>query len=138
MVRYYHPDEFAELKRIALDLGFGHVESGRSCAARITPTSRRTRSPPRAADAVRGDAWRTVHRRSSRATRARACAATAPTIATVEKRAAFRDQTYWGRPVPASAIRDARLLVVGLAPGGARRQPHRTHVHRRRADRATS
>jgi lipoic acid synthetase len=28
MERYYHPDEFAELKRIALDLGFGHVESG--------------------------------------------------------------------------------------------------------------
>lgn len=28
MVRYYHPEEFAELKRIALDLGFGHVESG--------------------------------------------------------------------------------------------------------------
>jgi lipoic acid synthetase len=28
MVRYYHPDEFAELKRLALDLGFGHVESG--------------------------------------------------------------------------------------------------------------
>ncbi len=28
MVRYYHPNEFAELKRIALDLGFGHVESG--------------------------------------------------------------------------------------------------------------
>jgi lipoic acid synthetase len=28
MVRYYHPDEFAELKRVALDLGFGHVESG--------------------------------------------------------------------------------------------------------------
>ena len=28
MVRYYTPEEFAELKRIALDLGFGHVESG--------------------------------------------------------------------------------------------------------------
>jgi lipoyl synthase len=28
LARYYHPDEFAELKRIALDLGFGHVESG--------------------------------------------------------------------------------------------------------------
>lgn len=28
MVRYYHPDEFAELKRIGLALGFGHVESG--------------------------------------------------------------------------------------------------------------
>ena len=28
MVRYYHPDEFRELKRIALDMGFVHVESG--------------------------------------------------------------------------------------------------------------
>jgi lipoic acid synthetase len=28
MVRYYHPDEFADLKAIALDLGFVHVESG--------------------------------------------------------------------------------------------------------------
>jgi lipoic acid synthetase len=28
MARYYHPAEFAELKRIALDKGFGHVESG--------------------------------------------------------------------------------------------------------------
>jgi lipoic acid synthetase len=28
MVRYYAPAEFADLKRIALDLGFGHVESG--------------------------------------------------------------------------------------------------------------
>jgi lipoic acid synthetase len=28
MTRYYHPAEFAELKRLALDRGFGHVESG--------------------------------------------------------------------------------------------------------------
>ncbi len=28
MVRYYHPDEFAELKRRALEMGFVHVESG--------------------------------------------------------------------------------------------------------------
>ena len=28
MTRYYHPDEFKELKRIALDLGFVHVEAG--------------------------------------------------------------------------------------------------------------
>ncbi|MGE0444786.1 MAG: lipoyl synthase [Vicinamibacterales bacterium] len=28
MIRYYHPTEFAELKRIALDKGFVHVESG--------------------------------------------------------------------------------------------------------------
>jgi len=28
MTRYYHPDEFRELKRLALELGFVHVESG--------------------------------------------------------------------------------------------------------------
>ncbi len=28
MARYYTPDEFASIKRIALDLGFGHVEAG--------------------------------------------------------------------------------------------------------------
>jgi lipoic acid synthetase len=28
MVRYYHPDEFTELKRLALARGFVHVESG--------------------------------------------------------------------------------------------------------------
>src|SRR5438874_1845759 len=28
MVRYYHPDEFRELKEIALGIGFVHVESG--------------------------------------------------------------------------------------------------------------
>jgi lipoic acid synthetase len=28
MIRYYHPDEFRELKQIALALGFAHVESG--------------------------------------------------------------------------------------------------------------
>jgi lipoic acid synthetase len=28
MVRYYTPDEFTELKRLALEMGFGHVESG--------------------------------------------------------------------------------------------------------------
>lgn len=33
-----------------------------------------------------------------------------------EKRAAYRDQTYWGRPVPGFGPPDARLLIVGLAP----------------------
>jgi lipoic acid synthetase len=28
MDRYYTPEEFRELKRLALELGFGHVESG--------------------------------------------------------------------------------------------------------------
>jgi uracil-DNA glycosylase len=33
-----------------------------------------------------------------------------------EKRAAFRDQEYWGRPVPGFGDRRAGLLIVGLAP----------------------
>ncbi|HXV94904.1 MAG TPA: uracil-DNA glycosylase [Pseudonocardia sp.] len=33
-----------------------------------------------------------------------------------EKRAAYRDQEYWGRPVPGFGPPDARLLIVGLAP----------------------
>ena len=33
-----------------------------------------------------------------------------------EKRRAFRDDTYWGRPVPGFGDPDARLLLVGLAP----------------------
>jgi uracil-DNA glycosylase family 4 len=32
------------------------------------------------------------------------------------KRAAFADQTYWGRPVPGFGPLDASLLIVGLAP----------------------
>ncbi|WP_425558228.1 uracil-DNA glycosylase [Cryptosporangium japonicum] len=34
----------------------------------------------------------------------------------VEKRAAFADQTYWGRPAPGFGPPDARILVLGLAP----------------------
>ena len=32
------------------------------------------------------------------------------------KRRAFRDQTYWGRPVPSFGDPRARLLILGLAP----------------------
>jgi len=34
-----------------------------------------------------------------------------------EKRRAYRDQEYWGKPVPGFGDPLARLLVVGLAPG---------------------
>jgi uracil-DNA glycosylase len=34
----------------------------------------------------------------------------------VEKRAAFRDEEYWGRPVPGFGDPRARLLILGLAP----------------------
>ncbi len=32
------------------------------------------------------------------------------------KRAAFRDEVYWGRPVPGFGPGDARMLILGLAP----------------------
>jgi uracil-DNA glycosylase family 4 len=34
-----------------------------------------------------------------------------------EKRRAYRDWTYWGRPVPSFGDPRARLLIIGLAPG---------------------
>jgi uracil-DNA glycosylase family 4 len=34
-----------------------------------------------------------------------------------EKRRAYRDWDYWGRPVPGFGDQAARLLIVGLAPG---------------------
>jgi uracil-DNA glycosylase family 4 len=34
----------------------------------------------------------------------------------VEKRASFKEDTYWGRPVPGFGDAHARILVLGLAP----------------------
>ena len=34
----------------------------------------------------------------------------------VEKRASFRDEEYWGKPVPGFGDGAAKLLIVGLAP----------------------
>jgi uracil-DNA glycosylase family 4 len=33
-----------------------------------------------------------------------------------EKKAAYRDQTYWGKPVPGFGDPSARVLILGLAP----------------------
>ena len=33
-----------------------------------------------------------------------------------EKRAAYRDEEYWGRPIPGFGDEDARIVVLGLAP----------------------
>jgi uracil-DNA glycosylase family 4 len=37
-------------------------------------------------------------------------------LVATEKRAAFRDEVYWGRPVPGFGDPDARVALVGLAP----------------------
>jgi uracil-DNA glycosylase len=35
----------------------------------------------------------------------------------VEKRRAYRDWEYWGKPVPGFGDPQARVLILGLAPG---------------------
>jgi uracil-DNA glycosylase len=37
-------------------------------------------------------------------------------LVATEKRAAFREETYWGRPVPGFGDPGARVVVLGLAP----------------------
>jgi uracil-DNA glycosylase family 4 len=37
-------------------------------------------------------------------------------LVAVEKRASYRDQTYWGRPIPGFGDPAARIAVLGLAP----------------------
>ena len=49
----------------------------------------------------------------SRCTRLREHCATVASV----KRRAYRDQDYWGRPVPAFGDPHARVLILGLAPG---------------------
>src|SRR3979411_1661459 len=34
-----------------------------------------------------------------------------------KRRRAYRDETYWGRPVPSFGDPAARVLILGLAPG---------------------
>ena len=48
-----------------------------------------------------------------------------------ERKAAFAEQEYWGRPLPGFGDPQARVLVLGLAPGRARREPDRQDVHGR-------
>ena len=43
----------------------------------------------------------------------------------------YRGEDYWARPLPGFGDPAARLVIVGLAPGRPRRQPHRADVHRR-------
>jgi uracil-DNA glycosylase family 4 len=85
------------------------------------PTSRLTRSRPRAADApllphhAPSAALRPVHAAIVTCERCPRLRRHCTEIARV-KRAAFRTETYWGRPVPGFGDPDARVLVVGLAP----------------------
>ncbi len=72
-----------------------------------------------AADVRRqADASRTLDELTAQVSECRAC----PRLVTwreevaVEKRASYRDEDYWGRPVPGWGPADAAIGIVGLAP----------------------
>ncbi len=60
-------------------------------------------------------AWRSLEREIVACTRCLRLVAHRGLVAR-EKRAAFRDWDYWGRPLTGFGDRDGRLLVIGLAP----------------------
>jgi uracil-DNA glycosylase family 4 len=60
-------------------------------------------------------AWETLNRKICRCRRCPRLIAHCRQIAS-EKRAAFREEDYWGGPVPNFGDPEARLLIVGLAP----------------------
>jgi len=72
----------------------------------------------RAADVVSHSRAELLERLNARVVRCRAC----PRLVehrehvAATKRRAFRDDIYWGKPVPAFGDPAARLLIVGLAP----------------------
>ena len=74
--------------------------------------------------------WRARRRRSSTAAPARAWSPGGRRSPRPGGRA-FRDQDYWGRPVPGFGAADARIAHPRAGAGRARRQPHRADLHRR-------
>ena len=62
------------------------------------------------------DAWRELEARIVQCRRCPRLVAWREEVARVKRRA-YREQEYWGRPVPGFGDRQARVLVVGLAPG---------------------
>jgi uracil-DNA glycosylase len=74
------------------------------------PTSRRNPTKPPAESALAD-----VHRQIVACTRCERLRRYCQRVA-IEKKAAHRDEIYWGRPVPGFGDPRARLLILGLAP----------------------
>jgi len=82
------------------------------------PASPSTPVAHAAADVVRLASTATLDELNARVSVCRACprlVAWREQVA-VDRRRAYADQTYWGRPVPGFGPTDARVLVIGLAP----------------------
>jgi uracil-DNA glycosylase family 4 len=85
------------------------------------PTNRPTPSPQRAADSIvlprpaPSPSLLPIHQAIVTCERCARLRRHCRRIAT-EKKAAYRAETYWGRPVPGFGDPQARLLIIGLAP----------------------
>lgn len=75
-------------------------------------------SPPRNRSSQQRQvrAWTALNQRIEQCDRCPRLLAHCGQIA-ADRRAAFRDQPYWGRPVPNFGDPTARMVIVGLAPG---------------------
>ena len=73
----------------------------------------KTTRPPKKVDA--SPPLATIHRQIVSCNRCERLRTYCQRIAT-EKKAAHRDEVYWGRPVPGFGDPEARVLVIGLAP----------------------
>ena len=63
-----------------------------------------------------GQALQSLHRRIVRCTKCERLVKWREEVARVKRRA-YRDEVYWGRPVPGFGDPAARLVIIGLAPG---------------------
>ena len=117
------PTEPAAGRRRADRLGGGR---GRRTASTECRRRRRAAPGPRGARHDPGS-----HRRRGRRVPPLPAARRVARARGAEKRAAFADWDYWGRPVPGFGDPAARAGDRRPRPGGARRQPDGPHVHRR-------
>ena len=137
MSRYYTPAEFAELKRIGLELGFGHVESGPlvrisyhaheqvAVAGRQSADPSDSRVPGHASPHVSSD---------PRHRRLQPLRASAHVLRTHRARQEGRTSRrhLLGQACPGIWRSAGARARPRPGAGGARRQSHRTGLHRRR------
>src|SRR5512136_1881991 len=75
-------------------------------------------TPLRRGDNVTNDKFRSLTQVNAAIVACERCPRLRKYCATItrQKRRAFRDQTYWGKPIPGFGDAQAHLLIVGLAP----------------------
>ena len=106
------------------------VAPGHGSEAQVLALSPRARHEAVAAAGMRPDSLARIHRDVVACERCPRLRAWCRQVAR-EKVRRFREEEYWGRPVPGLRRSPARLLIVGLAPAAHGGQPHRPRLHGR-------